>query len=110
MMRRVFIPCAALLLASFASPAMAWECWHGWDGCPDATRHAMYELRNSIALLEADPVVDDGYKAPIITSARDEIFRLRATLVPAQWRWTTPCCYSRPPIRIRWVSHRRGAH
>ena len=54
-----------------------------------------------IAFLEADPQTDDGYKAPIITKARAEIRRLQATLGPPQWRWTTPCCYSRKPIYIR---------
>jgi hypothetical protein len=66
-----------------------------------ATRYAIYVLENRIARLEADPYVDDGYKAPIISGARAEIFRLRATLPAAQWRWTVPCCYSRKPVHIR---------
>ncbi|HML07137.1 MAG TPA: hypothetical protein VK430_03285 [Xanthobacteraceae bacterium] len=113
MMRRAFVSCAALLLVCIGAPAMAGQCWHSWDAspaCPRAVHYAIYELENRIALLEADPAVDDGYKAPIITSARADILRLRATLFPAQWRWTTPCCYSRPPIYIRWASHRRAAH
>ncbi len=89
---------AVLLLAGVASPAIAWEDENGdWR----ATRHAIYELENLIAFLEADPQTDDGYKAPIITRARAEILRLQATLERPQWRWTTPCCYSRRPLSIR---------
>lgn len=66
-----------------------------------ATRHAIVERHDAIALLEANPDTDDGYKAPIITRARREIGRLQATLERPQWRYVTPCCYSRPPIRIR---------
>ena len=29
-----------------------------------ATYETIYQLQNEIALLEADPAVDDGYKAP----------------------------------------------
>jgi len=91
-----------LLLACGASPAAAGEYYKApfstdWD----ATRHAIYEAENLIAFLEADPMTDDGYRAPIIARARAEIRRLQATLRPAQWRWTTPCCYSRKPIYIR---------
>ena len=45
-----------------------------------ATRAAIYELENRIAFLEADPEIDDGYKAPIIVRARADICGLRATL------------------------------
>jgi hypothetical protein len=38
---------------------------------------------------------------PIITRARADILRLRATLHPARWRWASPCCYGRRPIHIR---------
>jgi hypothetical protein len=97
-MRRAILLCAVLLFAGIAPPAVAWEDDNGgWQ----ATRHAIYELENLIAFLEADPQTDDGYKAPIITKARAEIRRLQATLGHAQWRWTTPCCYSRRPIYIR---------
>ena len=97
-MPRSLLLCSVLLFACIGSPAIAWE-----DENSDwfATRHAIYELENMIAFLEADPQTDDGYKAPIITKARAEIRRLQATLGPPQWRWTTPCCYSRKPIYIR---------
>lgn len=92
----------ALVLAWASSPAAAHELWrhdHGrhWH----ASRAAMYELGNRIAFLEADPEIDDGYKAPIIVKARADINELRSTLHPAHWRWANPCCYSRRPIRIR---------
>ena len=64
-------------------------------------RQAIDERENLIALLEANPETDDGYKAPIIDKARAEAWRLRATLPRPQWRWTNPCCYSRRPIYIR---------
>lgn len=102
---RFIIPCAALLLALAASPAMASELLYkapavgvvGWR----AIRDAIYQRENTIAYLEADPQTDDGYKAPIIARARAEIRHLQAMLPPPQWRWTTPCCYSRRPIYIR---------
>jgi hypothetical protein len=99
---RAMFACIALLLASGVSPAAAKPFWHGGHGGHwRATHAAIYELENRIAFLEADPEIDDGYKAPIIITARAEILRLRATLRPAHWRWASPCCYSRRPIHIR---------
>jgi hypothetical protein len=99
-MRRAVFACTALLLAGM--PATAGQYWHsGHGGDWRATHYAIYQLENLIALLEADPAVDDGYKAPIITGARADILRLRATLPRPRWRWATPCCYSRRPIYIR---------
>jgi len=96
-LRHGFLLCLLLVFVGIGSPVAA-----GADEFADAdTRHAIYELENMIAFLEADPQTDDGYKAPIIHKARAEIRRLQATLAPAQWRWTTPCCYSRRPISIR---------
>jgi hypothetical protein len=97
-LRRGLLLCMVLVFAGIASPVVAGPDEFGdWD----RTRQAIYDLENMIAFLEADPQTDDGYKAPIIRKARAEIRRLQATLAPAQWRWTTPCCYSRPPITIR---------
>ena len=90
--------CMLLVFVGVGSPVVA-EADEFADA--DSTRQAIYQLENMIAFLEADPQTDDGYKAPIIRKARAEIRRLQATLAPAQWRWTTPCCYSRPPISIR---------
>jgi hypothetical protein len=99
---RAIFACIALLLASGVSPAAAKPFWHGGHGGHwRATHAAIYELENRIAFLEADPEIDDGYKAPIIITARADILRLRATLRPAHWRWASPCCYSRRPIHIR---------
>ncbi len=88
-------------VAWLAPPAMAHETGHGHGGHWRATHAAIYALENRIAFLEADPEIDDGYKAPIIGKARADILELRATLRPAHWRWASPCCYSRRPIRIR---------
>ena len=97
--------CTAGLVAGVGTPATAGEYWHSGYGSHDghwrATHRAIYKLENLIALLEADPATDDGYKAPIINRARADIRRLRATLDRAQWRWSTPCCYSHRPIHIR---------
>ena len=106
MIRRALFPLAALLVASLDSPATAghWRTYYvDWW----ATHQAIYALNNRIAFLEADPETDDGYRAPIISRTRADIRRLHATLGPAQWQWTTPCCYSRPPIYISWPSHHR---
>ena len=65
-----------------------------------ATHGAIYDAENLIALLEANPHTDDGYKAPIIGRARADIGWLNATLPHPQWRWTNPCCYSRAPVHI----------
>jgi hypothetical protein len=92
----------ALVLAGGASPATTKEFWrHGHGGHWRATHAAIYALENRIAYLEADPEIDDGYKAPIIVNARADVVQLRATLRTAHWRWETPCCYSRRPIHIR---------
>ena len=67
----------ALALICAASPALAdgWSEGHGdrWY----AVHRDIYELENRIARLEADPKMDDGYRAPIIEAARREIRRLR---------------------------------
>jgi hypothetical protein len=103
--RRASVPCIAALLACLASPAMAAELLYKAtpvvEGDWRAIEHAIYENENLIALLEANPQTDDGYKAPIIAKARAEIFRLRAMLPRAQFQWVNPCCYSRKPIYVR---------
>jgi len=94
--------CIALLLIFITSPAMAGRCRHDpHPGCWRATHHAIYDLANEIAFLEAEPDIDDAYKAPVIGRARGDITRLRATLRPARWRSPVPCCYSRKPLYIR---------
>jgi len=102
MMRVAVFACAVAVVAGAVSPARADDLWaesHGdrWR----ATHEAIYATENEIARLEADPYVDDGYKAPVISGGRAAAFRLRATLYVAHWRWASPCCYSRKPIRIR---------
>ena len=108
MRRTVFacavVACTAGLLAGIGTPATAeqhWHSGHGDRGHWRETHRAIYKLENLIGRLEADPSTDDGYKAPIISRARADIMRLRATLEPPRWRWTAPCCYSRKPIFIR---------
>jgi hypothetical protein len=105
MSKLAFFPvsaCVAIVLACSVPPAAAGQSWqHGHHGYWRATHAAIYELENRIAYLEADPAIDDGYKAPIITRARGDVETLRATLRPAHWRWASPCCYGRRPIHIR---------
>ncbi len=92
----------ALIVASGAAPAAAGQPRHGGHaGHWRATHQAIYELRNDVALLEADPEADDGYKAAVATRNRADIRKLRATLPRAEWRWISPCCYSRRPIYVR---------
>ena len=101
MTMRSVLALTALTLVCAVSPALAdgWFERHGdrWY----AIHRDIYELENRIARLEADPRMDDGYRAPIIEAARREIRRLQATIAPAYWRWTDPCCYGRRPIHIR---------
>jgi len=109
MRRKVFawivVACTVGLVAGIGTPATAGQYWSSDPGSHGGhwreTHRAIYRLENLIALLEADPATDDGFKAPIITRARADIRRLRATLDRSRWRWTTPCCYSRRPIYIR---------
>ena len=83
------VACTAGFLAGTGAPAMAGQHGQGGHGGQwRETHRAIYKLENLIALLEADPSTDDGYKAPIISRARADIMRLRATLAPPRWRWT----------------------
>jgi hypothetical protein len=99
---RIAIVLGVLLLAGSATPSLAYD----WLRRPHSyewrdVHRAIYELNKRIAFLEADPEIDEGYKAPIIRRLRADISRLRATLSPADWEWATPCCYTPPPIHIR---------
>jgi hypothetical protein len=92
----------ALVLAGSATPALAYD----WLRRPHSyewrdVHRGIYELNNRIAFLEANPDIDEGYKAAIIRQLRADIYRLRSTLYPADWEWATPCCYGRPPIHLR---------
>jgi hypothetical protein len=101
---RMVLLSSALLLAAGATPARAGEYgqlyrhhgphWH-------AVHHNVYELENRIALLEANPEIDDAYRGPLISGDRACIRRLNATLDRPRWRWAVPCCYSHKPIRLR---------
>jgi hypothetical protein len=91
----------ALVLATSATPSMAYD----WLRRPRSyewrdVHRAINELNKRIAFLEANPEIDEGYKAPIIRQLRADIYKLRSTLYPADWEWATPCCYGRPPIHI----------
>jgi hypothetical protein len=102
----------AFAAAPAPAPARAGEFW----GCSDTpywcTRDAIYAQFKLIARLEADPDVDEAVKGPLITAARAEIHRLRATISePPPHEWTTigspfhqaltPCCYTRKPLYLR---------
>ena len=112
MVRQVWL-CVVLgfSFAAAPSPARAGDFW----GCSDTpywcTRDAIYAQFKLIARLEADPDVDEAVKGPLITAARAEIHRLRATISePPPHAWATiasparegvPCCYTRKPLYIR---------
>jgi hypothetical protein len=98
---RILSVCIVLGLAGVALPALAEDAGQPGDGCYWCTRDAIYERTKLIALLEANPDVDEAVKGPQITMARAEIHALRATLGAPQWQWPTPCCYTRKPIHIR---------
>jgi hypothetical protein len=93
---------SAVLVACLASSAVAGQREHvGYGADWFAAHEAIYELENRIAILEADPQVEDAYRAPVIRRTRADVSRWRAELPPARWRWVVPCCYSRRPIYIR---------
>jgi hypothetical protein len=102
--RRVVLLSGALLLAPGALPATAGEYWQlhrHHDRYWHTVHRNVYELENRIALLEANPEVDDADKAPVISGARADIRGLNAKLDPPRWPWAVPCCYSRKPVRLR---------
>ncbi len=99
--RFAILACAVASLTGSALPAEAGEPWHQGYGYWEATHEALYRLEHNIALLQADPAVDDGYKAPAMTHQGAKVRQLHAALPPAHWRWTSPCCYGRKPIYIR---------
>jgi hypothetical protein len=101
-----------LVFALAAAPARAGDSW----GCNDTaywcTRDAIYAQFKLIARLEANPDVDEAVKGPLISAARAEIHRLRATISePPPHAWATigtplperpvPCCYARKPLYFR---------
>ena len=113
-MVRLVSLCLVLAFAFAAAPtaARAGEFW----GCSDTpywcTRDAIYAQFKLIARLEADPDVDEAVKGPLITAARAEIHRLRATITePPPHAWATigtplregpaPCCYTRKSLYLR---------
>jgi hypothetical protein len=115
-MVRLVSLCLVLGLAFAAAPAPAPARAGDFWGCTDTpywcTRDAIYAQFKLIARLEADPDVDEAVKGPLITAARAEIHRLRATISePPPHEWTTigspfhqaltPCCYTRKPLYLR---------
>jgi hypothetical protein len=102
--RRVVLLSSALLLAPGALPATAGEYWQLYrhlDRQWHTAHRSIYELANRIALLEANPGIDDDYKGPPISGARADIRGLNAKMNPPRWQWAVPCCYSRKPVRLR---------
>ena len=95
---------STLLLTPGAFPATAGEYWQLYrhhDRHWHSMHRSIYKLENRIALLEANPEIDDAYKGPLISGARAAIRGLNTTLDSPRWLWATPCCYSRKPIRLR---------
>jgi hypothetical protein len=109
MVRRAIVASTLLLFVGGLSPGSAHEWRQDWyhDGHGHHHGHwrvvhgAIYQSENRIAFLEADPEIDDGYKAAIIGKTRADVNVLRAALPPPHWRWASPCCYSRRPIHVR---------
>ena len=98
--------------AAAPAPARAGDFWACTDTAYWCTRDAIYAQFRRIARLEADPDIDEGVKGPLITAARAEIHRLRATISePPPRAWATiasplperpaPCCYKRKPLYLR---------
>jgi hypothetical protein len=92
---------AVLMSACIASPVMAGQYWQDDVTAYWPAHHAIYEMQNFIAYLEANPDADEGYKGPAILSNHAEIKRLQAAIAPRPPKYFTPCCYSRRPIHIR---------
>jgi len=102
--RRVVLLSSTLLLAHGALPAAAGEYWQLYrhhDRHWHSLHRSIYELESRIALLEANPEIDDAYKGQLISGDRADIRRLNAKLDPPRWPWAVPCCYSRKAVRLR---------
>jgi hypothetical protein len=69
--------------------------------CYRCIQDAIYADTRLIAHLEANPDVDDAVRGPAIAAARADIHRLKALLGPSLDAGPEPCCYARPPLRIR---------
>src|ERR1700719_5375995 len=102
----------AFAFAAAPAPARAGEFWSCSDTSYWCTRDAIYAQFRRIARLEADPDVDEAVKGPLITAARTEIRRLRATITePPPHAWATigtplregpwTCCYTRKSLYLR---------
>jgi hypothetical protein len=103
-MRRLAVLCSLLALICAVAPASAG--FFGFFSDPDpqcywCIRDAIYHDYKLIAHLEANPDIDDAVKGPQIVAARADIQRLRRLLGPVQDVRIEPCCYARPPLRIR---------
>jgi hypothetical protein len=113
-MVRLVSLCLVLGFAFVAAPtpARAGDFWDCSDTAYWCTRDAIYAQFRRIARLEANPDVDEAVKGPLITAARAEIHRLRATITePPPHAWATigtplregpwTCCYTRKPLHLR---------
>jgi hypothetical protein len=111
-MVRLVSLCVVLGFAFAAAPARAGDFWGCGDTAYWCTRDSIYAQFKLIARLEAGPDIDEGVKGPLITAARAEIHRLRATISePPPHAWATiasplregpaPCCYTRKPLYLR---------
>jgi hypothetical protein len=111
-MVRLVSLCVVLGFAFAAVPARAGDSWSCSDTAYWCTRDAIYEQFKLISRLETDPDVDEAVKGPLITAARAEIHRLRATITePPPHAWATiasplperpaPCCYTRKSLYLR---------
>jgi hypothetical protein len=100
-MRPILFLSALFVLAGTAAPALAGEVIPPDPTCYWCIRDAIYADVRIIARREANPDVDEAIKGPEITAARADIHRLRALLGPLVQSGPEPCCYTRPPLRVR---------
>ena len=111
-MVRLVSLCVVLGFTFAAVPARAGDSWSCSDTAYWCTRDAIYEQFKLISRLETDPDVDEAVKGPLITAARAEIHRLRATITePPPHAWATiasplperpaPCFYTRKSLYLR---------
>ena len=102
----------AFAFVAAPAPVRAGDFWGCTDTAYWCTRDAIYAQFKLIARLEANPDIDEGVKGPLISAARAEIHRLRATISePSPHAWATigtpllarpaPCCYTRKSLYLR---------
>jgi hypothetical protein len=90
-----------LALACLGASAAAAQVFDTHEISRVRAYHAIHEIEDLIAYLEANPYQYGGQKAATIAAARKTILHLRATMGAQPYWVPIECCYKRRPIYVR---------